>query len=535
MAVLKRNYFIFCIFFLVCGLLSVHFGLDNTTELKLYHLWNAHAFVTGRHSIDFAYVGLQSYFNPLADLPYYYLAKILNNFPKLFLFLQGFWGALILFFLYKIIDLLIIEESRNKYFLIIGSLFAASTSYLFFYELGTSLLDLQLCFLPLWGIYVLFKELCKQEINYKNIAISGLLFGLATGLKLTLALHALAMFLALLFYIKRIHSPFKFLFAFCFGGIVGFLITIGYWCYFLWTKFGNPFFPYYGNIFPSEYAENGLYICDYFFPQKWTEWIAFPFFFYNNNQARVFEEVYRDHRYTIGYIIFVVYLFCQIFNFGNFREKIKEKFQSFVDIDKVNLLMLFMTFSYVIWIIEFSIIRYLALVELLLGFIILLFLFFICSVLNLKKIFVIFVAGMSLFLYTTTIQIQKRVKPYNVIFDVQDIKIPDNAIVLSYGMPACFVSVFQNPNVKYIHGFIDMGYSFLYSEKTKAEMQKLMDENKDNIYAIWGKFGQAPYPFGERERPEVMIPDFYLDFDSCKSIYNNNEEIVALCKIYKKE
>lgn len=535
MAIFKRNYFIFCIFFLLCGILSVNFGLDNTTELKLYHLWNPHAFVTGRHSVDFAYLGLQSYFNPLADLPYYYLAKILNNFPKLFLFLQGFWGALILFFFYKIMDLLIVEDSRNKFFIILGSLFACCTSYLFFYELGTSLLDLQLCFLPLWGIYLLLKELFKQEINYKNIAISGLLFGSATGLKLTMALYAVAMFIALLFYIKRISHPFKLFSAFCFGGILGFLITIGYWCYFLWEKFGNPFFPYYGNIFPSEYAENGLYICDYFFPQNWVEWLAFPYFFYNNNQARVFEEVYRDHRLTIGYTLFVVYYVCQIFNFGNFRTKIKEKFRNFIDIDKVNLLILFITFSYIIWIIEFSIIRYLALLEILLSFLIMLFLYFICASLNLKKIFVIFVIGMSLFLYNTTIQMQLRIKPDNVIFDVQDIKIPDNAIVLSYGMPVNFVSVYQNPKVKYIYGFIDMGYSFLYSEKTKAEMYKLMDENKDNIYAIWGKFGQAPYPFGERERPEVMLPDYYPDFDSCKSIYNNYEEIVALCKIYKKE
>lgn len=296
MNIFKKNYFIFCTFFLICGFLSVYVGLDNTVEFRLYHLWNAHAFVTGRHSIDFAYVGLQAYFNPLFDLQYYYLVKWLNKFPQLFLFLQGFWGALVLFFFYKIIDLLVIENGQAKICLILGSLFTACTSYLFIYEIGTSLADLQLCFLPLCGLYLLFKELFKQNIKYKNILLSGVFFGLTAGLKLTFGLYALTIIFALLFFIKKINCSLKFFNFFLLGMIVGFFVTGGGWCFFLWQKFGNPIFPYYENFFRTGYSASVFYNYPYNFPQNFLEWIAFPFFFHNNNQPKVLELVVRDYR-----------------------------------------------------------------------------------------------------------------------------------------------------------------------------------------------------------------------------------------------
>ncbi|MGN0014812.1 MAG: hypothetical protein ACI37T_05280 [Candidatus Gastranaerophilaceae bacterium] len=540
MNIFKKNYFIFCALFLICGFLSVYVGLDNTVEFRLYHLWNAHSFVTGRHSVDFAYVGLQAYFNPLFDLQYYYLVKWLNNFPQLFLFLQGFWGALDLFFFYKVIDLLIIEKGQAKTTLILGSLFTACTSYLFIYEIGTSLTDLQLCFLPLCGLYILFKELFKKDIKYKNILLSGVFFGLTAGFKLTFGMYALTIILALLFFIKQINCSLKFFSFLLLGMIIGFFVTGGYWCFFLWQKFGNPIFPYYENFFKTGYSAPVFYNYIYNFPQNFLEWIAFPFFFYNNNQPRVLELVVRDYRWTIGYTIFVIYYCCTIFNIGGFRAKIKESFENFIDIDKMNVLMLFIVFSYIIWIIHFSVIRYLALIEMLLCFIIMLFLYFICTCCKLKKRYIFCVVLLCIFLYTTTLQMLiRRVTPNNVIIDVEDVKIPDNAIVLSYGMETSYLSVYQNPKVKYIYGITDANCAFQYSEKMLAKMKKLLDENKDNLYAIWTYEGLQPYTgsYEHTDRPTIMESDYYIDKNSCKLIYSNynNDSIAALCKIYKKE
>lgn len=57
-------------FFLICGFYSVNIGFDNTYEFKLYHLWNGYSFADNRFSEDFAFVGIQSYLNPLFDWQY---------------------------------------------------------------------------------------------------------------------------------------------------------------------------------------------------------------------------------------------------------------------------------------------------------------------------------------------------------------------------------------------------------------------------------------------------------------------------------
>jgi hypothetical protein len=39
------------------------------------------------------------------------------------------------------------------------------------------------------------------------------------------------------------------------GGAAGFLATEGWWAWFLWAEYGNPFFPYFNNIFQSRFLE----------------------------------------------------------------------------------------------------------------------------------------------------------------------------------------------------------------------------------------------------------------------------------------
>lgn len=113
-------------------------------------------------------------------------------------------------------------------------------------------------------------------------------------------------------------------------------------------------------------------------------------------------------------------------------------------------------------------------------------------------------------------------------------KIPDGAIVLSCGMPASFTMVFQNPKARYVYGFTDCGFSFEYSEKSREMIRKLLEENKDNIYAIWSPDGQFQHPEGYIERPEIMEPDYFVDYNSCKVVVNNHKQTIGFCKIYQK-
>ena len=59
---------------IIFGLYSLGQGADSNWDVRNYHLYNAFAFLDGKLSIDLAPAGMQSYFNPLLDVPFYLMA-----------------------------------------------------------------------------------------------------------------------------------------------------------------------------------------------------------------------------------------------------------------------------------------------------------------------------------------------------------------------------------------------------------------------------------------------------------------------------
>src|SRR5512147_1466440 len=60
---------------LLLGTWSALLGVDANWDLYSYHLYNPFALLNGKLDIDLAPAGLQSYFNPLLDIPYYILSR----------------------------------------------------------------------------------------------------------------------------------------------------------------------------------------------------------------------------------------------------------------------------------------------------------------------------------------------------------------------------------------------------------------------------------------------------------------------------
>ena len=48
-------------------------GMDANWDLRNYHLYNPHAWLTGRSAVDIAPAQLQGFHNPILDLPLYWL------------------------------------------------------------------------------------------------------------------------------------------------------------------------------------------------------------------------------------------------------------------------------------------------------------------------------------------------------------------------------------------------------------------------------------------------------------------------------
>src|SRR5438105_2208625 len=81
------------------SVLSWMLGQDANWDLKNYHLYNAYALLAGRWGIDFIPASLQTFFNPLADIPYYILAtKVFLTLPRVLAAVLGlYYGALAYF------------------------------------------------------------------------------------------------------------------------------------------------------------------------------------------------------------------------------------------------------------------------------------------------------------------------------------------------------------------------------------------------------------------------------------------------------
>ena len=98
----SKDIIIFIFLLIIAGFCSIYLGMERQWDTLNYHIYNPYAFLTGRMNIDIMPAGIQSYFNPLLDIPYYLLIKYNNNHPCINTFLMGFDFALFIFMIYKI-------------------------------------------------------------------------------------------------------------------------------------------------------------------------------------------------------------------------------------------------------------------------------------------------------------------------------------------------------------------------------------------------------------------------------------------------
>jgi hypothetical protein len=91
------------------------------------------------------------------------------------------------------------------------------------------------------------------------------------------------------------------------GGIAGFVLTYGYWGNLLWQLHGNPFFPYYNQIFQSPDATWTSHADERFQPQSVSDVLLIPLRLLH--MGRRYSEIkLRDPRLLLGIMSFVVLL-----------------------------------------------------------------------------------------------------------------------------------------------------------------------------------------------------------------------------------
>jgi len=282
--------------------ISLLLGQDTNWDLRNYHYYNPHAWLTGRLSLDIAPAQLQSYFSPISDIPYYLMVKA--GYPSWLVgSILAIPAAIALFFI-GMVSVAVLPPSTGRVPLM-SILILSITGASGFSVIGSTQSEWHVTALFSAALWILVQYGIVDDAfkNKKLISIwftSGLLGGLAVGLKLTGGVYAIALacmcFSITGHWIARLKNT---LILAC-GGIVGFSVTFLPWGLEMWSRFNNPFFPIFNHIFQSPMTEFISYADTRYATKSIWELVSLPFRLMIENVSVVSEMHLRDWRLALG-------------------------------------------------------------------------------------------------------------------------------------------------------------------------------------------------------------------------------------------
>ncbi len=290
---------------LLCGLLAVALGQDANWDFRNYHWYNAYAFLNNRYALDFLPSQLPFFYNPLLDVPFYLLASHVPARVAGFAlgFVQGLNAPLV--FALAFTALAGITPRRRAVLSVLlatlGVLGGGGIGLI-----GTTFYDNVTSLGVLGAMILLLRAGRDPAASLGRVAlrgfVSGLPMGVAVGLKIPCAFFAVALGAGTLVFPGTVVVRLARAAGFGVGVLVGFAVVFGPWGWFLATHFGNPFFPYFNDVFQSPFAPSTSFRDTKFVPSTWTDRLLFPFLFLHDPH-RVGEILWRDARVPILYVL----------------------------------------------------------------------------------------------------------------------------------------------------------------------------------------------------------------------------------------
>lgn len=290
---------------LYCGVLALCLGQDANWDLRNYHFYNAYAFLHQRLDYDVAPAQVATYYNPLFYIPFY--ETVLRLPPMLVGFLLGALQGLNFPLLLAIVRNVMAGEPatpwwRGLLIALIGVLGAANIS-----ELGTMFGDNLTSLLILGALWLLLANFRKLTCPggpgaLLPVITAGIMIGLAAGLKQPAAAFAVGWCVAMLFLPLPVSQRIKLAFVFGVGVLAGIAGSGGYWLYEMWSRYGNPLFPYFNHIFQSPMASIADYRDARFLPGSLVNALLFPFIIVLDPH-RTAEIPFRDLRLPLFMVL----------------------------------------------------------------------------------------------------------------------------------------------------------------------------------------------------------------------------------------
>jgi hypothetical protein len=516
----NRNRLYFIAFIMMGGAISVMLGQDINFDLKNYHFYNPYAFLTNRHHYDFAPAQVQSYLNPLFDILYYKLVTVVKS-AILVTFIMGFWYGLFAWATLKLILLIPIKQSR---FLTTIATILSITGVAAVGQIGVTTNEVAIAAIMIYAITMALTAFLKlssahitSAINY--FMLSGLLCGITAGIKLTQAFFALALWLSIftvLVFHHRSHAA-KVLVLFSTCALAGFLITGGYWHYYLWQEYQNPFFPFFNKIFQSHLIEMSNLVDPRYRAETAQEFFLLPFMIAKKNFWLVAEGTMADSRLLLGYLSIIIVGITLLYR------RIKGNIQTCASGIPANVIIFFISlwfFSYAIWAYISGIHRYVVVLEPL-SVIVFLTLLSLFTLSTKRTVIVLIIMTLAIAAQTTYLQ-WGRLHRYGInTIEVFPPTIEDNALVImTSGRPLSYIIPFFKSSIKFVSPQSNFLSPTTYNFLLQKQVNAIVNEWEGPMYAL--------VPSGYNFANDSALTAYSLKVDylaqgGCQAIISNIE------------
>jgi hypothetical protein len=305
-----HRWYVFAACTLFAVALNYFFGKEMASDLLQYHFYSGFSALNDRFAQDYFAAGLQSYFNPYAYVPFYVLVK--SGMPALAAAsVLAVIQSVVLWLTYEIACRVCPSEERRERFLFgLCATLLAFMNPILLQQIGASFSDITTTGLVLGGWLFLIQAVrCPRTTS---VVLGAILLGIATALKPTNGIHALAGIFLVGFvplpFLRRLRSLFYF------GASLGtsFAVTAAPWSYRLARTFGNPMFPLLNNVFKSPYITTATAKAYRFIPDSLTDALLRPFAMLGTG-GMIHEEMSSpDIRYALLLLAFLVFAVARI-------------------------------------------------------------------------------------------------------------------------------------------------------------------------------------------------------------------------------
>ncbi|WP_074302154.1 hypothetical protein [Paraburkholderia phenazinium] len=297
-------------FLIMGGVVSIYLGKDWNWDLRNYHFYNPWALTHHRWGVDLFPAQLQTFLNPLSDLFFYKLAD--SGRPDyIVVFLMGLPAGIAAYFLWRLLANLDQVDAQNPtltgFGFRVGACVVGMTGAAGLGQIGSTTGEWTVSSLIIGAVLALTLWQKSRLSARAAMVTAGLAIGAATALKLTAAVPAISLTIALPFLLVGTDKKqlWRLIAAYALAGLVSFGILAGPWMWKMYSNFHNPIFPYFNGLFRSPLISGASGMDVRFIPHDVRHLLAFPGYSALVGNSLRSELNLRDPRLLVGAFIAV--------------------------------------------------------------------------------------------------------------------------------------------------------------------------------------------------------------------------------------